>query len=234
MSLKFYDVNIDYVNFLKRKEKEVRGFTKIPDIEYENNNKFLCGVVMKVNGINYFAPVSSNKQKFATSIMITDKKGEIKSSIRLSFMFPIPKSLVTLKDFSKLSESDYSLVIKEAKFCKKNSEKIEALAKKIYSKYNKYSEFEEKTEYQHNFLKNCGDFKLYEKTYNLYIEQERKELTEIEKENNLKKIKENKELKNSNGKQRISLNDMKKNIEEYKNNKSKKHDLENKSNNKER
>ncbi|MCI7797332.1 MAG: type III toxin-antitoxin system ToxN/AbiQ family toxin [Mollicutes bacterium] len=214
MSLKFYEVNIDYVNLLKEKEKEKRGVTKIPNIEYENSNKFLCGVVMQVDGLDYFAPVSSNKQKFGTSILITDNKGEVKSSIRFSFMFPVPKNLVTPKDFSKLSKSDYSLVVKEAKFCKKNSEKIETFAKKIYSKYNKYSKFEKRTEYQENFLSNCGDFKLYEEICKLCITKEK------EQEEKKKQIK-----KNDNIKQKTSFNDIKKNIAEYR--KSKKENSEN-------
>jgi protein AbiQ len=39
MNLFFYDVDPDYVNHLKAAEKEKRGFTRVPDIEYQNGKK---------------------------------------------------------------------------------------------------------------------------------------------------------------------------------------------------
>jgi protein AbiQ len=36
MNLFFYDVDVDYVKYLKQAEKDKRGFTRVPDIEYQN------------------------------------------------------------------------------------------------------------------------------------------------------------------------------------------------------
>lgn len=47
MNLFFYDVDIDYVKYLKAVETEKRSFTRVPDIEYKNERKMICGVVCK-------------------------------------------------------------------------------------------------------------------------------------------------------------------------------------------
>lgn len=51
--LDFYEVNIDYVKYLKQFD------SRIPDVVYQNRNKFVCGTLFKINGLNFFAPVSS-------------------------------------------------------------------------------------------------------------------------------------------------------------------------------
>ena len=59
----FYDVDADYVKYLKATEKAKRGFTRVPDVEYENERKMVCGVVLEMNGYKYYVPVSSYKKK---------------------------------------------------------------------------------------------------------------------------------------------------------------------------
>lgn len=56
--LNFYTVNPDYVKFLKISEQNKRGFSHVPDMEYGNHRKpkFLCGVVLQINNINYYVP----------------------------------------------------------------------------------------------------------------------------------------------------------------------------------
>lgn len=55
--LKFYDINPEYVNYLRQFDN------RIPNIVYEANNKFVCGIVLSVNKHNYFAPISSSTAK---------------------------------------------------------------------------------------------------------------------------------------------------------------------------
>ena len=57
MDLFFYDA--DYVKYLKAAEKTKRGFTRVPDVEYENERKMVCGAVLEMNGYKYYVPVSS-------------------------------------------------------------------------------------------------------------------------------------------------------------------------------
>ena len=50
--LKFYDIDENYIQFLKTIDRQV------PDVKYDSNNKFLCGVVLEINGVKYYAPIS--------------------------------------------------------------------------------------------------------------------------------------------------------------------------------
>lgn len=130
--LRFYEVNGEYIEYLRE-----HGDNKIPKINYTNHNKFFCGIVLAINGFNYFAPVSSYNKKRRTNFLIMDrdrKSQNIKaiSSLRFSFMFPCPEEYLTLKDFSK-EENKYRILLrKELRYCNVNIEKVYKLANEIY------------------------------------------------------------------------------------------------------
>ena len=65
MRLKFYEVDSEYINYLK-----MNGDNKIPNIEYDKHKKFFCGIVLTINNFNYFAPVSSYNKKAHTVFLI--------------------------------------------------------------------------------------------------------------------------------------------------------------------
>ena len=44
--IEFYDIDENYINFLKTFDKQV------PNVTYDSNNKFVCGVVLNVNNID--------------------------------------------------------------------------------------------------------------------------------------------------------------------------------------
>lgn len=71
MNLKFYEVDSEYIKYLKEK-----GDDKIPNIEYDKHKKFFCGIVLTINNFNYFAPVSSYTKKVRTAFLIKDKDKE--------------------------------------------------------------------------------------------------------------------------------------------------------------
>lgn len=64
MKLKFYEVDGEYIKYLKENVDD-----KIPNVEYKKHKKFFWWIVLTINNFNYFAPVSS---------------------LRFSFMFPYP------------------------------------------------------------------------------------------------------------------------------------------------
>lgn len=132
MTLKFYEVDSEYIKYLKE-----NGDEKIPNIEYKKHKKFFCGIVLTINNFNYFAPVSSYNKKVHTSFLIMDKDKETKklkaiSSLRFSFMFPCPIEYLSQKDFSKEDEKYRNLLRKELRYCNKNREKIKKLANEVY------------------------------------------------------------------------------------------------------
>ena len=160
MTLKFYEVDSEYIKYLKE-----NGDDKIPNIEYKRHKKFFCGIVLTINNFNYFAPVSSYNKKVHTSFLIMDKDKETKklkpiSSLRFSFMFPCPIEYLSQKDFSKEDEKYRNLLRKELRYCNKNREKIKKLANEVYKLGLK-----EETRKKFNIC----NFKKLEETYFRYI-----------------------------------------------------------------
>lgn len=127
--LKFYDIDPAYANYLRQFDQ------RIPNINYGTNNKFVCGIVLSVSGYNYFAPISSNTARQQTNILITDDTGRVLSSIKFSFMFPAPTTVITPKNFRAIRAVDSAyadLLEKEYEFCKKNEQAIRDKAMKVY------------------------------------------------------------------------------------------------------
>lgn len=132
MNLKFYEVDGEYIKFLKE-----NGDSRIPNIDYKNHKKFFCGIVLTINNFNYFAPVSSYNKKAHTVFLIMEKDRQSKklipiSSLRFSFMFPCPIEYLSQKDFSKEDPKYQSLLRKELHYCNINREKIKKLANEVY------------------------------------------------------------------------------------------------------
>lgn len=128
--LKFFDVDTKYTDYLRQFEP------KIPYINYGNNNKFVCGIVLSISEYNYFAPISSNKKQNKTSLLIKDRSNNALSSIRFSFMFPAPSSVLTIKDFKQIKNSDSKyadLLLKEYQYCRDNEPLILMMAEKVHN-----------------------------------------------------------------------------------------------------
>ena len=126
--IEFYDIDPNYTDFLQRYD------TKVPNIRYDSNNKFVCGVVLDVNNVRYFAPVSHMTTRQRTNILIYDQNIPI-ASIRFSFMFPAVESVIRRKDFSDIAlrNPDYArLLRKEYSFCIRNANNIISKANQVY------------------------------------------------------------------------------------------------------
>lgn len=69
---RFYDIDTNYIKFLKKIDKQV------PDIKYTTTNKFVCGVVLDINGFNimllFHIRRKNSKQVCKTLIMIISEK----------------------------------------------------------------------------------------------------------------------------------------------------------------
>ena len=126
--LDFYEVNVDYVKYLKQFD------SRIPNVEYQNRNKFLCGTLFKINGLNYFAPVSSFNIKQSSNYVIEVGNVPV-GSVRYSFMFPVPDAEIKQKVINNESDYQYRFLLRqELKYCNKNREVIQSKAKAIYHK----------------------------------------------------------------------------------------------------
>ena len=150
--LDFYEVNADYIEYLLRFDP------KVPKVNYSEtgkHDKFLCGIVLAVNGHDYFAPISSFATRQRTNLIIKNEDGRAISSIRFSFMIPVPPSVVSIKRIKDEPSPEYRRLLDlELRFCQKNSKAIHRLAKFVYN-----TVIENKDSIM---VKNCCDFKKLE------------------------------------------------------------------------
>lgn len=153
--LYFYEVDKQYISYLKQFE------SKIPNISYDLHDKFVCGVVLKVNESNYFAPISSFNKRQRTNFIILNENNLPISSIRFSFMFPCPSFSIRQKDISREEYRYQRLLMAELNYCNRN---IRSIFDKALSIYN--------IGCNKNHLLNhlCCDFKLLEEKCLTYIE----------------------------------------------------------------
>ena len=135
--LNFYTVDFDYVNYLKKAEQDKRGFSRVPNMEYGNlrKPKFLCGIVLQVNNIDYYVPISSYTQQKPDNFLIKADNGQVVSSLRFNYMFPIPKELVAERTIFSESDRAYrALLAQELRYCITNQETIKHLAERTYKR----------------------------------------------------------------------------------------------------
>ena len=109
------------------------------------------GIIIELAGYNYFVPMSSPKETDyqiagkgkvikksivpIIRIVVKNNKGEkeLKGTLRISHMIPVPKSEIELYDMDNEVDEEYKdLVQQEILFIRKHSEKIIANAYLLY------------------------------------------------------------------------------------------------------
>ena len=85
MKLSFYYVDQGYIEYLKEKEIEYRGFTTVPNLKYASKTKFVYGVVMQIGELNYFVPVTyiDNRNDEKVEIIIDELKSSPTTQMNL-------------------------------------------------------------------------------------------------------------------------------------------------------
>ena len=161
--LNFYTADLDYVKYLQEAEKKCRGFSRVPNMEYINGHKqkFLCGIVLRVNDVDYYVPVTSYKQQKSDNFLIKADNGQVVGSLRFNYMFPIPKELIAIHIISNEPDRAYrTLLAQELRYCIKNQDKIMRLAERTYKRVLLGKDM--------GLVVNSCDFKLLEKEYHKY------------------------------------------------------------------
>lgn len=164
MDIIFYNVDLEYIEFLKKFEVQRRGFTRVPNVNYHSgNNKFFYGAVLIVNGINYFVPVSSKKHSKQDDLLIRSQNRPeiIYGTLRFAYMIPIPKECLSLLIRDSFNDAQKSQKIRnELAFCRRNKDKIARQAERTYNRIiSKKSDA---------LCHNSCDFKLLEQAYTEY------------------------------------------------------------------
>lgn len=70
MKVSFYYVDEKYIEYLKEAEIQQRGYTTVPNVSYTNKSKFVYGIVLSMNDISYYVPVSSYMKQQENNLLI--------------------------------------------------------------------------------------------------------------------------------------------------------------------
>ena len=105
--MKWYAVKKEYIDYLKKWDK------KVPNVDYGNRMKCFIGVIFIKNDIEYFAPLTSFKEKFISMkndidfYKITNyETGKIYGAIDINNMIPIPNEMY-MHDYWIGTAADY-------------------------------------------------------------------------------------------------------------------------------
>ncbi len=142
--MKLIEVSDKYINYMK----QFFYSTMLDNKENvrKHSRKYL-GIIITINNINYFAPLSSPKKsdydefggiRKSSSIvlrMVKDysRKPQLLDTIKLNNMIPVPNSEITLYDLNNELDIKYkNLIIDELDWIQQNTNKILKAANAIY------------------------------------------------------------------------------------------------------
>ena len=186
MNLKFYTINKDYINFL-------RSYPKLSNVfdNKENTSNFYrkyLGVVLSINEYKYYVPLASpkNSDYIVTDNGKTIKKSiipiiriavenaqgilELKGTLKLSNMIPVPDNMLAYYDFSTETDTNYKILMeKEYDFIKKNKKLILKNASILYKQKTKENELYSSNNNIPGYLKTVVDFKYAEDVFDKFL-----------------------------------------------------------------
>ena len=92
------------------------------------NNKFFYGTVLRINGMDYFVPISSKSHNKQDDMPIKSKDTIKKeyATLRFAYMISVPNCCLNMLNISEIN--DYTRkerIRKELAFCRKRKDKIE-------------------------------------------------------------------------------------------------------------
>lgn len=144
---KLYSVSDEYVEWLRKDFPNVYS----NKINSRTHTRKYLGVVLQIGRYNYYVPMSSPKDSDyqiaganivikksivpIIRIVVKNSAGEkeLKGTLRISHMIPVPESELELYDLENESDDTYrDLVQNEMIFIRKNREKIDSNAKLLY------------------------------------------------------------------------------------------------------
>ena len=160
-SLSIYEIDSTYIQFLSTFEQHLFRNKKITQVF---SRKYV-GIIFRINGFDYFAPLSSYKPKHKKLTETVDfiKLGTY-SVINLNNMFPAPINICKQVDISSLQNEHYkNLVRAEYRIIRQKSQLILENAKSVY-------EHKMTNDGKSKLSQRCNDFKLLEEKCKEYID----------------------------------------------------------------
>ena len=159
-NLKLYEIDGKYITYLSAFAPHLFHNKKIGQ---KNERKYI-GIVLNINGFNYFAPLSSFKDKHKLMKECIDFiKVKDYAVINLNNMFSVPLSMTKYVDIRSEKDLHYrALLLAEYRYIKSIQDKIWKNAQNIYKIKIKDGETT-------SLSKRCNDFLLLEKACNDYL-----------------------------------------------------------------
>lgn len=129
--IQFYEINPDYIDYLLPFAQHLFHNKQ----EHQVNSRKYIGIVLCVNGLDYFVPLSSFKEKHQIMQETVDfLKIKNFAVLNLNNMFPVPKSERHYLDINKIENLNYrNLLRNEYRVIKVLSKKILKNAQIVYS-----------------------------------------------------------------------------------------------------
>lgn len=152
-AIKIYEVNPQYINYLIPYAPHLFQ-NKQPG---QHNERKYIGIVLIVNDMNYFAPLSSFKSKHEKMKNRLDfiKIGNY-AVININNMFPVPNDEYTYVDIPTVKNPQYrKLLMTEYRIIRKLQDRIMKNAAEVYKHKLKYGDTTA-------LAKRCNNFKLLE------------------------------------------------------------------------
>ena len=163
--LKLVRISEEYIKFLSQVDN------KVPYNSKNKKGRPFIGILFKLNKIQYFAPLSSPKEKHkkipnnVDFIKIYHGKYGV---INLNNMIPILKEEIIEIDFNSITNKNYKLLLEnQIEWCNINKETIKTRAKNLRKSY------EDET-LPLRIKDRCCNFCLLEKQLEKYLEKEKK------------------------------------------------------------
>lgn len=175
--LKVYSVSDRYIEYLRKYEPDVYS----NKLDNRIHTRKYIGVVIELAGYKYYIPMSSPKEKdyqvagdgkvIKKSIVpiirmvVKNTKGEkeLKGTLRISHMIPVPEAELELYDLDNESDAEYKdLVQNEVVFIRKQGERIAANAQLLY----KQKRLNDQTA---GYVKSALDYSALEKLCDEYV-----------------------------------------------------------------
>jgi protein AbiQ len=158
-NLKIYEIDPQYVEYLEPFAPHLFHNSKAGQA---NSRKYI-GIILHINDIEYFAPLSSFKDKHLRMKEGLDFiKVKRYAVINLNNMFPVPDGLYKYVDFSEERNPKYrSLLLAEYRYIKSIQDKIRKNAAALYN-------HKVKNGTDTPLAKRCNDFTLLEQKCSEY------------------------------------------------------------------
>lgn len=175
-----YVVSDEYIEFLRSENKLQHVFSN--KLGNRNHTRKYLGMVFTQDNLDYYIPLSSPKPSDYISnsngtkvirkstipiIRMTETKAngtiELKGTLKIGDMIPVPRSELTYYDISKEKDKKYqALVYSEYDFISNNISLIEKNAKLLYKQQTRQNEIFNDQNPMPNYVKYALDYKLAE------------------------------------------------------------------------